>query len=98
MSWIQKLYDTYDACAGKEPEGAAPLMPICHTTQLAQIEVVLDQDGGFKRASVIDKASATTMIPCTESSGGRAGAKPVNHPFADKLQYVAGDFGRFGNT
>ncbi|HRE15561.1 MAG TPA: type I-C CRISPR-associated protein Cas8c/Csd1, partial [Rhodocyclaceae bacterium] len=27
-----------------------------------------------------------------ESSGGRAGSKPVNHPFADKLQYVAGDF------
>lgn len=92
MSWIQKLHETYEACAGREPPGSEPLMPICHTTQQAQIEVVLDQDGNFKRASVIDKASATTMIPCTESSGGRAGSKPVNHPFADKLQYVAGDF------
>lgn len=96
MSWIQKLYETYEACAGKEPEGAEPLMPICHTTQQVQIEVVLDQDGAFKRASVLDKASATTMIPCTESSGGRTGSKPVNHPFADKLQYVAGDFLAFG--
>lgn len=96
MSWIQKLYETYDACASTEPEGAEPLMPICHTTQQVQIEVVLDQDGVFKRASVIDKAAATTMIPCTESSGGRAGSKPVNHPFADKLQYVAGDFVAFG--
>lgn len=96
MSWIQKLYETYEACAGKEPEGAEPLMPICHTTQQAQIEIVLDQDGKFKRASVLDKSAATTMIPCTESSGGRAGSKPVNHPFADKLQYVAGDFLEFG--
>jgi CRISPR-associated protein Csd1 len=96
MSWIQKLYETYEACAGKEPEGAEPLMPICHTTQQVQIEIVLDQGGAFKRASVLDKASATTMIPCTESSGGRAGSKPVNHPFADKLQYVAGDFLAFG--
>lgn len=96
MSWIQKLYETYEACAGREPEGAEPLMPICHTTQQVQIEVVLDQDGSFKRASVIEKASATTMIPCTESSGGRAGSKPINHPFADKLQYLAGDFLAFG--
>ena len=96
MSWIQRLYETYNTCAGREPEGVEPLMPICHTTQQAQIEVVLDFDGVFKRASVIDKASATTMIPCTESSGGRAGSKPVNHPFADKLQYVAGDFLAFG--
>lgn len=96
MSWIQKLYETYEACAGKEPEGAEPLMPICHTTQQVQIEIVLNQEGAFKRASVLDKASATTMIPCTESSGGRAGSKPVNHPFADKLQYVAGDFLAFG--
>ncbi|HRE15562.1 MAG TPA: type I-C CRISPR-associated protein Cas8c/Csd1, partial [Rhodocyclaceae bacterium] len=65
MSWIQKLYETYEACAGREPEGTDPLMPICHTTQQAQIEVVLDQDGNFKRASVVDKTSATTMIPCT---------------------------------
>ena len=96
MSWIQKLYETYDACAGKEPEGAEPLLPICHTTQQAQIEVVLDQNGAFKRASVIEKASATTVIPCTESSGGRSGVKPVSHPFSDKLQYVAGDFLAFG--
>ena len=96
MSWIQKLYETYEDCADKELEGAEPLMPICHTTQQAQIEVVVDQDGNFKRASVIEKPSATTMIPCTESSGGRAGSKPINHPFADKLQYVAGDFLAFG--
>ncbi len=98
MSWMQKLYETYNACIGKEPEGTELLMPICHTTQQAQIEVVLDQDGRFKRASVIDRASATTLIPCSESSGGRSGSRPVHHPFADKLQYLAGDFLAFGGV
>ena len=96
MSWIQKLYETYERCAGHEPEGAEPLMPICHTTQQAQIEIVLDAGGAFRRASVLDKGTGNTMIPCTEASGGRAGSKPVNHPLCDKLQYVAGDYLNFG--
>ncbi|MGL4448668.1 MAG: type I-C CRISPR-associated protein Cas8c/Csd1 [Aeromonas sp.] len=96
MSWIQKLYETYDACSGNEPENGLALMPICHTTQQAQIEIVLHADGEFKRAAVVEKTSATTLIPCTEASGGRAGSKPINHPLADKLQYVAGDFLAYG--
>jgi len=96
MSWIQKLYETYEQCAGHEPEGFEPLMPICHSTQQAQIEIVLDGNGGFKRASVIEKTQGTTLIPCTESSAGRAGSKPVNHPLCDKLQYVSKDFVSFG--
>lgn len=96
MSWIQKLYETYERCVGHEPDGFSSLMPICHTTQQAQIEVVLDAQGGFKRASILDKSQGTTMIPCTEASSGRAGRKPVNHPLCDKLQYVARDFVAFG--
>lgn len=96
MSWIQKLYETYEQCAGHEPQGAEVLMPICHTMQQAQIEIVLDGGGLFKRAAVLDKTNSNTMIPCTESSGGRAGSKPVNHPLCDKLQYVAGDFLNYG--
>lgn len=92
MSWIQKLYETYERCAGHEPEGADLLMPISHTTQLAHIEIVLDGNGGFKRASVLQKGAGNTLIPCTEESSGRAGKKPVNHPLCDKLQYVAGDY------
>jgi CRISPR-associated protein Csd1 len=81
MSWIRQLHETYGRCIGNEPEGAEPLMPICHTTQQAQIEVVVDEHGVFKRASVLDKGMGTTMIPCTEASGGRAGAKPVIQVF-----------------
>lgn len=100
MSWIQKLYETYENCqsmigAGAD-EKAIPLIPICHTTQQAQIEIVIDQDGNFVRAKVVPKENARTIVPCTEGSGGRAGIKPESHPLCDKLQYVAGDFADFG--
>lgn len=96
MSWIQKLYETYERNAGYEPDGSDLLMPICHTTQQVQIEIVLDADGAFKRAAVLDKSACNTMIPCSEESGGRAGSKPAHHPLCDKLQYVAADFLDFG--
>ncbi len=96
MSWLQTLYETYDSCKGREPPGSALLMPIAHTTQQAQIEIVLDAQGNFRRASVLEKGTGTTLIPCTEESGGRAGSRPVNHPLCDKLQYLAGDFVKFG--
>ena len=96
MSWLQTLYETYESCKGHEPEGSAVLMPIGHTTQQAHVEIVLDKQGNFRRASVLDKSASTTLIPCTEESGGRAGSKPVNHPLCDKLQYLASDFTKFG--
>ena len=96
MSWIRKLYETYERNAGYEPDGSELLMPICHTTQQVQIEIVLDADGAFKRAAVLDKNACNTMIPCSEESGGRAGSKPAHHPLCDKLQYVAADFLDFG--
>jgi CRISPR-associated protein Csd1 len=89
MSWIQKLYETYGLCAGMLP-------PISHTTQQAHIEIVIDGQGQFRRARVVSKEDCTTLVPCTESSGGRSGRSPVNHPLSDKLQYVAGDFLKFG--
>ena len=96
MSWLQTLFETYESCKGREPEGSATLMPIGHTTQQAHVEIVLDGQGNFRRASVLEKGANTTLIPCTEESGGRAGSKPVNHPLCDKLQYLAADFIKFG--
>lgn len=96
MSWINKLHETYEHCAGHEPQGFEPLMPISHTTQQAQIEIVINAIGTFKRAAVLEKSQGTTLIPCTEASSGRTGSKPVNHPLCDKLQYIAKDFLDFG--
>lgn len=96
MSWLQTLYETYESCKGHEPDGSAVLMPIGHTTQQVHVEIVLGANGSFRRAQVLDKSVSTTLIPCTEESGGRAGSKPVNHPLCDKLQYLASDFVKFG--
>jgi len=92
MSWLQKLLATYEMCYGREPGCFPPLMPISHTTQQAHIEIIIDSLGNFKAATVCKKESCTTLIPCTERSGGRTGTKPFSHPLCDKLQYIAADF------
>lgn len=92
MSWIVKLYDTYNNCQnniGEKVEGKRPLLPAFHSSQIAHIEVVIDGDGNFLRASVIPKSVAGTIIPCTEDSATRTGLKP--HPLNDQLKYLAGD-------
>jgi CRISPR-associated protein Csd1 len=98
MSWLEKLSQTYDNCTGRmdAPDQADPLLPICHTTQNAHIEVVIDITGTFRRARVLVRGDDKTIIPCTEASGGRAGSKPTSHPLCDKLQYLAGDFLQYG--
>ncbi|MCB0336725.1 MAG: type I-C CRISPR-associated protein Cas8c/Csd1, partial [Bdellovibrionales bacterium] len=94
MSWIQKLYETYEQCKGYEPPGAARLMPISHTPQQAHIEITLDADGNFKGARIVQKEE--TIIPATEQSAGRVGIKPPPHPLCDKVQYCANDYLAFG--
>lgn len=98
MSWIQKLHETYERCAEAPQFASNPPLPISHTTQQAHIEIVIDGHGNFRsgRAKVINREDQTTLIPCTEESGGRSGKAPKNHPLCDKLQYVAGDYRNFG--
>ncbi len=105
MSWIQKLYETYDNCQSmvgySTDENKRPLLPICHMTAQAHIEIVIDQEGNFLKGRsrvVTDTNNAATIIPCTEGSGSRAGKKPECHPLCDQLQYVAGDFAEYGGT
>lgn len=102
MGWISDLYQTYEnnkSQIGKIQEKSNgkeyTLLPIGHTTQNAQIEVVVDEDGDFYSAKVVDKEGASTVIPCTEDSFSRT-SSPVPHPLHDKLIYIAGDFEDFG--
>ncbi|HEY5586093.1 MAG TPA: type I-C CRISPR-associated protein Cas8c/Csd1 [Ruminiclostridium sp.] len=95
---MKMLYDTYENCideVGKQrTDGRTPLLPIAHSTQNAQLEVVIDGNGIFKRARVLGKDEEVTIIPVTEDSASRSsGIAP--HPLCDKLQYVAGDFSDF---
>jgi CRISPR-associated protein Csd1 len=92
VSWIQKLQETYDRCAGQPRFAPVPeeqtrsLMPVDHAEQQVHIEITLNWSGKFRRAEVIPKV--TTFIPSTEESAGRTSA-PVPHGLADKLEYIA---------
>jgi CRISPR-associated protein Csd1 len=93
VSWIQKLYETYDRCAGMEQFDNAPLMPINHTEQQTHLEITLNGEGDFRAAAVV--AKETIFIPATEDSAGRTSGA-IAHPLVDKLQYVAADYKKFG--
>lgn len=94
MAWIEKLHATYEACKGREPPGAEPLMPISHAVQQAHIEITIDGAGKFEGARVIQKEE--TVIPATEKSAGRTGQLPPPHPLCDKVQYCAKDYPSHG--
>jgi CRISPR-associated protein Csd1 len=94
MGWIQKLYETYELCAGAPQFEKEPPLPVSHAEQQAHIEIVLDQDGNFQRATSV--AKETTVVPATEGSAGRTGRKPPPHPLCDKIQYCAADYQEFG--
>ncbi|MBZ9607293.1 type I-C CRISPR-associated protein Cas8c/Csd1 [Clostridium estertheticum] len=96
MSWIQKLYDTYENSMSEvgvqgTDERRITLLPIAHSTQNAQIEIVINGNGEFRRARVLEKDEVVTIIPVTEDSATRSNGV-VPHPLCDKLQYVAGDY------
>ncbi|HJJ98251.1 MAG TPA: type I-C CRISPR-associated protein Cas8c/Csd1 [Methanocorpusculum sp.] len=99
MSWVSRLCETYDNCSGDVLSAditgdTLPLLPIGHTTQYAQIEITLDDQGNFLRARALEKSEANTIIPCTEKSAGRtSGLSP--HPLFDKLHYIAGDYSEY---
>ncbi|MEC2530509.1 type I-C CRISPR-associated protein Cas8c/Csd1, partial [Bacillus cereus] len=80
MSWLLNLYETYQSNLDrvgkieKKYNGQEyTLLPISHTTQSANIEVLITEEGEFHSATVIDKSDANTLIPCTEDSASRSG-------------------------
>lgn len=93
MSWMQRLYQTYEEGGHLNLAEDEQLMPISHTLQNAHINIVIDQDGHFKRAKVLKKTQI--ILPATESSAGRSSGEAA-HSLADKLQYVAQDYAAYG--
>lgn len=93
MSWTDELYKIYENNFGRDDCGEK-LLPISHSTANAQIEITLSENGDFVDARALDKSEQVTVIPVTEDSGSRSsGVAPM--PFADKLVYIAGDYGKF---
>lgn len=93
MSWTNELYNVYEKNCGKA-DNVPMLLPISHSTANAQIEITLNENGDFVKAERVIKSDAETVIPVTNDSAARSsGISP--HPFADKLVYIAGDYGKY---
>ncbi len=93
MSWMAKLHQTYEQGMQLDIDDSSKPMPISHTVQNAHINIVLDGDGNFKCARVLEKTQI--VLPATEKSAGRSSGE-APHPLADKIQYVAGDYAQYG--
>ncbi len=93
MSWMQKLYETYEQCYGAPQFSNHPLLPISHTIQQAHVEITLDGDGNFRRAEIVPKIEIA--LPATEKSAARTSGE-APHPLCDKVQYCGSDYLRHG--
>ncbi len=93
MSWLAKLYETYEVGVDLDLPESQKLMPTSHTLQNAHINIVVDGNGNFKRAAVLQKTQI--VLPATESSAGRS-SNEAPHPLADKIQYIAKDYSAYG--
>lgn len=95
MSWMQRLYQTYETVMARDLNtGGQPLTPVGHTLQNAHIAIVLDGAGNFLTAKVMPPKTAI-MLPATESSENRTSGE-APHALADKIQYVAKDYVNYG--
>ena len=90
MGLLQKAVETYDShftYASQNREGQSMMAPVGHIVTRAELEIVLDPQGNFLNASVVDKSEPKIIIPATESSAGRTSA-PCAHPLCDQLGYL----------
>lgn len=95
MSWMQKLYRTYESILEQSvTDDTEPLTPVGHTIQNAHIVIVIDGQGNFQTARVMPPKTAI-LLPATESSENRTSGE-APHPLADKIQYVAKDYANYG--
>lgn len=107
MSWLEKLYETYEAVSNIDKLSES-LEPYFHKKEQCHIEIVLDEESHFIRAEpLVHEVSYgkqtywkgdDTVIPITPKSltGRTRGAAP--YPLAEQIQYVAKDYPDFGGA
>ena len=93
MSWMATLYQTYEVGLTIDLPDETKLMPVSHTMQNAHIKIVIDGEGNFKRAAVLEKTQV--VLPATEKAAGRTSGE-APYPLADKIQYIARDYPGYG--
>ena len=103
MSWLQRLYQTYELASQNEEIQAqeSSLMPYYHVNQNVQIIVTINDKGDFVNAEVCRDdngkvKSSYLVIPATNDSANRTSGA-LAHPLSDKLQYVGKDFHEYSD-
>lgn len=86
MSWIQKLYEVYDAAAGTED---CELLPIGFARKKIKFNVILSANGEFVTAQEIPKSEQDCVVPTTLQAETRSGTKIQALPLAEQLKYLA---------
>ena len=93
MGLLEKACATYDSQAhlvGVSVEGKEMLSPISHITVNADIEICINKDGKYSKATRVVKDDRKTTIPVTMESAGRtSSAGKLPHPFADQIKFLA---------
>ena len=104
MSWLQRLYQTYELASQNEEIQAqeSSLMPYYHVNQNVQIIVTINDKGDFVNAEVCRDGngkikSSYLVIPATNDSANRTSGA-VAHPLSDKLQYIGKDFFKYSTN
>ncbi|MDP2265316.1 MAG: type I-C CRISPR-associated protein Cas8c/Csd1 [Thiobacillus sp.] len=92
MSWIQKLYETYEQTGRLSERNQIQPWPMAHYSKRAHIEVIIDSSGNFRRVRKLGATESATLIPVTEASVGRAGSKIAPHPLCEEISYCTRDF------
>jgi len=94
MSWLEKLYETYDRCSGQPQFEQSALTPVSAVPQTTDLHVTLWPDGSLLNIE-LSPLEATTMF-VTEDSASRSGKAPAANPLTEQLEYCARGMDRFG--
>jgi CRISPR-associated protein Csd1 len=97
MAWLQRLYETYEECAGNVVQPGNKLWPISHLVKQAHIEITIDGEGNLKGMRSLGPNERETLIPCTEKSAGRTSG-PAPHPLCEEIGYCAPDYPKINAT
>ena len=94
MGLMKQAYDTYCALEKKYAgqyfvELKEPLVPVSHQIAKADIEITLNSEGELLSAGLMDKTSASIIIPVTEQSAGRTGDTSCAHPLCDQIRFFS---------
>ncbi|ELJ8538590.1 type I-C CRISPR-associated protein Cas8c/Csd1 [Vibrio cholerae] len=90
MNLISALANSYEALVEQYPED---IWLVSHVKKQAHIEVAVDLQGRLipSLTKLLEGNEAKTLIPVTESSANRSGAKIAPHPLCEELSYIAKD-------